>query len=72
MSDKDKALVPCDHGILRFPINLGPYLRRLSSAPASFTIPEALSWSPESGGPSSDELISCLQNLYVNGILLRA
>ena len=69
---KDKALVPCDHGVLRFPVNLSPVLHRLASATTSFTIPEVLSWQPRAGGPSPDEIIDCLQNLYTNGILRTA
>jgi len=69
---KDKALVPCDHGVLRFPVNLSPVLQRLASAASPFTIPEVLSWQPRAGGPSPDEIIDCLQNLYTNGILRTA
>ena len=69
MEFKDKALVPCDHGVLRFPVNVAPLLQRLSSAASSFTIAEVLSWQQQAGGPSPDDIISCLQNLYTNGIL---
>jgi hypothetical protein len=68
---QDKVIVPCDHGVLRFPISLVPVLQRLSSAPTSFTIPEVVSWQqkPE---PSPDEILSCLQALFTNGILQTA
>jgi hypothetical protein len=66
---QDAVVVPCDHGVLRFPATLSPVLQRLSSAPMSFTIPEVLLWQQGSAGPSPDEIISCLKDLYSNGIL---
>jgi len=66
---KDKVMVPCDHGVLRFPVALTPFLERLASTSTSFTVPEALSWQQKSGGTSPDDIITCLQNLYINGVL---
>ena len=69
---QDKAIVPCDHGVLRFPVALTPVLQRLCSAPTSFTIPEVVSWQQEPDGPSPEAILSCLQVLFTNGILLTA
>jgi ribosomal protein L16 Arg81 hydroxylase len=66
----DSVIVPCDLGVLRFPVTLAPVLRRLSSAPMNFTIPEVLLWEQVPAGPSPDDVISCLKDLYANGILL--
>jgi len=66
---RDKVIVPCDHGVLRFPVTLSPILQRLSSAPTSFTVPEVVSWQQKPDGPSPDEILSCLQVLFTNGIL---
>ena len=66
---RDKVIVPCDHGVLRFPVTLSPILQRLSSAPTSFTVPEVVSWQQKPDGPSPDEILSCLQVLFANGIL---
>ena len=69
---QDKVIVPCDHGVLRFPVILTPVLQRLSLAPTSFTIPEVVSWQQEPDGPSPEEILSCLQVLCTNGILQTA
>lgn len=66
---KDKVIVPCDQGVLRFSATLIPILQRLASAPTSFTIPEVVSWQQEPRGPSPDEILSCLQVLCTSGIL---
>jgi len=69
---QDKVIVPRDQGVLRFPVTLAPVLQRLSSAPASFTIPEVVSWQQTPDGPSPEEILSCLQVLFTNGILQTA
>jgi uncharacterized protein (DUF2237 family) len=69
---RDKAIVPCDHGVLRFPVALAPVLQRLASAPTSFTIPEVVSWQQKPDGPVPEEILSCLQVLFTNGILQTA
>jgi hypothetical protein len=69
IENRDKVIVPCDNGVLKFPATLAPILQRLSSESASFTIPEVLSWQQKSDGPSPNEIMSYLQLLYINGIL---
>jgi hypothetical protein len=69
---KDQVVIPADHGVLRFPVALAPVLQRISSATASFTIPEVLSWMQKAGAPSTDEIVACLKALYTNGILQMA
>lgn len=64
----DTVIVSCDQGSLRFPVALAPVLRRLSSAPANFTIPEVLTWQ-QAPGSSPDDVIACLKDLYASGIL---
>jgi uncharacterized protein (DUF2237 family) len=69
---RDQVIVPCDHAVLKFAAALAPVLQRLSSASKSFTIPEVVSWQQKPGGPSPDEILSCLQALFTNGILQTA
>jgi hypothetical protein len=66
---QNKVIVPCDQGVLRFSVSLAPVLQKLASATASFTIPEVVSWQQGPDGPSPDEILSCLQALFTNGIL---
>lgn len=66
---QDNVIVPCDNGLLRFPIALAPTLQRLSSGLTSFTIPEVISWQRKPDGLSPNELMPYLQLLYINGIL---
>lgn len=68
----DKVLIPCDNGVLKFPVAFAPLLQRLSSQLASFTIPEILSWQQKPDGPSANEIMTYLQTLYANGILKMA
>jgi uncharacterized protein (DUF2237 family) len=68
----DEVIVPCDHGVLRFPVTVAPLLQGLSGAPMSFTIPEVVSWQKNPDVPSPEEIQSCLQELHTNGILQRA
>lgn len=65
----DKVIVPCDNGVLGFPITLAPLLHRLSSEQGSFTIPDVLSWQKTPDGPSPNEVMAYLKMLYTNGIL---
>jgi hypothetical protein len=65
----DGIVVPCDNGLLKFPVAAAPVLYRLSSEPAGFTIPAVLSWQQDSCGPSTDEVLDYLKTLYSNGIL---
>lgn len=64
-----KISVPCDNGMLQFPVSLMPIFERLSSQAASFTIPDVLSWQKDPDGPSQDEILFNLKILYRNGIL---
>lgn len=66
---RSEVIVACDQGQLRFPVTLASLLRRLSSAPPTFTLPEVLSWQQDPPGAAPDEIISCLKDLYANGIL---
>lgn len=66
---RDKLIVPCDNALLNFPIHFAPILERLASAPASFSVPEALSWQQEDNRPHRQETIACLQVLYQHRIL---
>lgn len=66
---QDAMVVACEQGQLRFPVALGSVLHRLAAAPTSFTIPEVLSWQQGPAGPSPENVISCLKDLYANGIL---
>lgn len=66
---QEKVLVPCDNGVLKFPVALAPILERLSSESGSFTIPQVLSWHQNPNSLSQDEIISYLKMLYENGIL---
>ena len=69
---QDKVLVPCDHGLLKFRLAFAPIFHRLSSEPASFSVPEVLSWRQEPDSPSQQEIVSQLQALYGVGILQKA
>lgn len=66
---RDKAIVPCDHGLVTFPPALAPILRLLASETGNFSVPEVLSWQQEPRGPSPKEIVSLLQMLYKVGIL---
>ena len=66
---ENKAIVPCDHGLLNFPLALGPILRRLSSETTAFSVPEVLSWRQGAQAPSQQEIVSVMQALYGIGIL---
>ena len=66
---EDKLILPCDLGILEFPASMAAIFHRLSSAEASFTIPDVLSWQQDPNGPSREELIANLKILYQNRIL---
>jgi len=66
---QDQLIAPCDNDMLRFPVTLAPILQRLSSELISFTIPEVLSWQQKPDSSSSNEIMSCLQTLYKNGII---
>ncbi len=65
----EKVIVPCENAVLKFPLAFLPILRRLSSCPSSFTIPEVLSWQQDPEGPSPAKITTYLQALYMNGIL---
>jgi hypothetical protein len=41
---QDKVIVPCDHGLLKFPVAFAPIFHRLSTETATFSVPEVLSW----------------------------
>jgi hypothetical protein len=69
---KNKVIVPCDNGVLSFPVSLTPILQRLSSDLVSFTIPEVLSWQQKPDGLLPNEIMFYLKKLYENGILKRA
>lgn len=69
---QDEVILPCDNGLLKFPLTLVPMLERLSSQAESFTIPEVLSWRQMPDAPSPHELMTYLQTLYANGILKMA
>jgi len=66
---QNNVIVPCDNGVLRFPIALALIFQRLSTEKGSFTIPEVLSWQQRPDVTSPNELMSYLQALYINGIL---
>jgi ribosomal protein L16 Arg81 hydroxylase len=66
---QDKVIVPCDYGLLKFPIAFAPIFRRLSSETATFSVPEVLSWRQEPHSPSQQEIVSQLQALYGVGLL---
>ncbi|MES2823444.1 MAG: cupin domain-containing protein [Pseudomonadota bacterium] len=66
---QDKLIVPCDSGLLRFPVTFAPILQRLSSCSASFTISDVLSWQQKPDSFSPNEIMSYLKMLYQNGIL---
>lgn len=66
---KGRIKVPCDNGMLSFPVSLMPILQRLSSEEISFSIPEVLSWHQEPDSPAPNEIIFYLKVLYQNGIL---
>lgn len=66
---ENKAIVPCDHGLLNFPLALVPILRRLSSETTAFSVPEVLSWRQGAQAPSQQEIVSVMQALYGIGIL---
>ena len=66
---QDDIVVPCETGVLKFPVAMGPVFQRLSSLVGSFTIPDALSWPQEPGGPGRDEMLYALTMLYQHGIL---
>lgn len=68
---KDKVIIPCDNGLLRFPVTLTPLFQRLASERMNFTIPEVLSWPEKPDGASAHEIMSYLKILYSNGILKR-
>jgi hypothetical protein len=69
---QDKVIVPCDHGLLKFPVASAPIFRRLSSETATFSVPEVLSWRQGAHGPSQQEIVSQLQALFGVGILQKA
>jgi hypothetical protein len=66
---QEDIVVPCETGVLKFPIIMGPVFQRLSSEAGSFTIPDVLSWPREPGGPGRDEMLFALKMLYEHGIL---
>jgi ribosomal protein L16 Arg81 hydroxylase len=69
---QDKVLVPCDNGLLNFPVGFAPILQRLSKDIERFTILEVLSWQQKPDGPAPSEIMFYLKMLYQNGILKRA
>ncbi|HTF98172.1 MAG TPA: cupin domain-containing protein [Cellvibrio sp.] len=66
---QDELIVRCDNGTIKFPVNLAPMLKRLSSKLESFTIPEVLAWQELTDGLSPHEIMFYLKALYKNGIL---
>jgi len=66
---QDKLTVPCDNGLLKFPVSFAPILKRLSSELEVFTVPEVLSWQEKPDGPSPNEIMSFLKTLYRNEII---
>jgi hypothetical protein len=69
---QDKVIVPCDYGLLKFPLAFAPIFHRLASETAPFSVPEVLTWRQESRGPSQQEIVSQLQALFGVGILQKA
>jgi ribosomal protein L16 Arg81 hydroxylase len=69
---QDKVIVPCDYGLLKFPLAFAPIFHRLSSETAPFSVPEVLSWRQEPDSPSQQEIVSQLQALYGVGFLQMA
>lgn len=66
---RDGIVVPCDNGLLKFPVAAAPLLQRLAAEPADFTVPAVLSWLQQPDGPTSDQVMVYLKTLYTNGIL---
>ncbi|RYY76908.1 MAG: cupin [Gammaproteobacteria bacterium] len=67
---QNMLIVPCDNGVLKFPVTLAIIFQQLSSTTKGFTIPDVLSWQQKpDGGSTQDELISSLKTLYINGII---
>jgi hypothetical protein len=69
---QDDIVVPCETGVLKFPVIMGSVFQRLSSEAGSFTIPDVLSWPQEPGGPGRDEMLFAMKMLYEHGILRMA
>lgn len=69
VEDGSGVVVPCDGGLLRFPMAVAPLIRWLGAETRSFTIPEVLSWPELSAGLTREQLMSYLQKLYANGLL---
>lgn len=65
----NELVIPCDNEALRFPSYFEPFLSRLISHTASFTIPEILLWQEQPEAHSPNETIHCLQTLYKNGLI---
>lgn len=68
---KDKLIITCDNGVLKFPATLASILGKLSEL-EDFTISEALVGPQRPDGPSEREILSYLQVLYRHGILMMA
>jgi len=66
---QDDIVVPCETGVLKFPVAMGPVFQQLSSQVGSFTIPDVLAWQRDPGGPGRDEMLFALKMLYEHGIL---
>lgn len=67
-----RVSLPCDNGLLDFPANFAPILRRLSSEPAGFSIPDIIAGPQGADAPPQAEIIAHLQTLFRNGIIAKS
>ena len=67
-----RVSLPCDNGLLDFPANFAPILRRLSSEPAGFSIPDIIAGTQSADAPPQAEVIAHLQTLFRNGIIAKS
>ncbi|ACT59957.1 JmjC domain-containing protein [Hirschia baltica] len=65
----DQLAVPCDNGILNFPKNATPILKKMASHSGSFSVPDVISWNTAPNAPTIPEIGAHLQTLYKNRVL---
>ena len=65
----DRVMLPCDHGVLKFPVSAAPVLRRLAAESGAFSVNDVLAWREGPDEPAPNEVLSCLMALIENGIV---
>lgn len=64
-----KVVIPYDRGLFHMPGDFAPILQKISAHQGDFSVPEVLVWNQESGGVQPQAIISCLQDLFQNGLI---